>query len=65
MGSWVLVFVQISGFLSPVVSVQPIYFHTKEACDAMALEFNNGQRQPKRGDPEKRSFGAICFATGA
>jgi hypothetical protein len=65
LAAYVLVFVHIGGIISPVVTVQPIYFQTKAACDAAALEFNNGLPQPKRGDSERRSMGAICFPTGA
>jgi hypothetical protein len=63
--AYVLVFVHLGGIISPVVTVQPIYFHTKAACDAAALEFNDGKPQPKRGDTERRSMGAICFSTGS
>jgi hypothetical protein len=64
--AYVLIFVHLGGsILSPIVTVQPIYFHTKQHCDAAALEFNNGLPQPRRGDGERRSIGAICFATGA
>jgi len=61
--AYVLIFVQISGIISPVVTMQPIYFQTKAACDAAALEMNNGEKQPKRGD-KGRSFGAVCLPTG-
>lgn len=70
MGSWVLIFVQISQsvpvFGAPAVNVQPVYFQTKAACDAVAGEFNNGPEPSNETPREKRkSFGAICRATGA
>lgn len=66
MGAWVLIFIQISGIFTPTVNVQPIYFQTKEACSAVAQEFNNGP-EPSKDTPRKgntSAFGAICRATG-
>lgn len=69
MAAWVLIFVQISQSIPligmPAVNVQPIYFQTKAACDAVALEFNNGPEPTKDTPSDKRKpFGAICRATG-
>lgn len=66
MGTWVLIIVTLSGAFSPLLGVQPIYFHTKEACDAVAAEFNEGA-EPTKDTPrnKQKSFGAICRATGA
>jgi len=70
MGAWVLIFVQISQSIpllgAPAVNVQPIYFQTKEACDAVALEFNRGP-EPTENTPrdQRKPFGAICRSTGS
>lgn len=67
-GAWVLIFIQISQsvpiFGAPAVNVQPIYFQTKAACDAVAIEFNNGP-EPSKDTPadHRKPFGAICRAT--
>lgn len=63
MGTWVLIIIQVSGILQPAANIQPIYFNTKTACDAVAYEFNNGP-EPKATDEKKKSFGAICRSTG-
>jgi hypothetical protein len=60
---WVLIFIQISGFIQPAVNVQPIYFYTKAACDSVALEMNNGP-EPNASSNPKKSFGALCRSTG-
>jgi len=64
-GTWVLIFIQISQTIpvigQPAVNVQPIYFLTKEACDTVAAEFNNGP-EPTKDAKSGRSFGAICRA---
>lgn len=63
---WVLIFINLSGLAwAPSVNMTPIYFETKAACDAVALEFNNGGPEPSKDSPTKRSSGAICRATGA
>lgn len=64
MGAWVLIFIQVSGFIQPSMNVQPIYFHTKAACDAVAAEFNSGPEPTKDTAREKsKSFAAVCRAT--
>ena len=68
-GAWVLIFIQISQAIPvigmPAMNVQPIYFQTKAACDAVAVEFNDGPEPSKETPKDKRkSFGAICRQTG-
>lgn len=70
MGSWVLIFISLHQSVPIIgqvqVGTQPVYFHTKAACDAVAAEFNNGP-EPTKDTPRERQkpFGAICRATGA
>lgn len=49
----------------PAIGVQPIYFHTKAACDAVAAEINLGP-EPNVNTPKEKqkSFGAVCRSTG-
>lgn len=65
MGEYVLIFITLSGVFSVSANVQPIYFHTKEACAAVAMEFNDGP-EPSKDNPKKARgsvFGAICRPT--
>jgi hypothetical protein len=64
MGTWVLIFIQLSGVFTPSLAVQPIYFYSKAACDAVALEFNGGP-EPLANAKSMRSFAALCRSTGA
>lgn len=41
-GEWVLIFISI-GFTS--LTVQPVYFHSKEACEKVAIEMSGGKTE--------------------
>ena len=63
-GAWVLIIIQMSGngYNYPQVNVQTIYFHTKAACEEVAVEFNPDKAPtPRKG----ASMGATCRPTGA
>lgn len=62
--AWVLIVAVVSGSFSTTITFTPVYFQTKEACAAVAYEFNNGP-EPKRGDTVNQNIIAKCWPTGA